>query len=138
MEYKILDYNEGMFELNSEFEMPKDSPTEISLMIAPVFLYKDDSDIVGLQFSLFYKAGDVELLKYGYVATVAVKDWQSIAADGVNASEIATELKDAWDAVLNYGRGSLTSRTKDTQLSGLRIPDIPLEQMQKIIRVVKM
>lgn len=138
MEYKILNYSEGLFELNGEFEMPKDSPTEISLMIAPVLLYKDDSDIVGLQFSLFYRTGEVDLLKYGYVATVAVKDWQSIAVNGVDASEIASELKDAWDAVLNYGRGSLASKTKDTQLSGLRIPDIPLEQMQKIIRVVKL
>lgn len=138
MKYKILNYSEGMFELNSEFEMPKDSPTEISLMIAPVLLYKSDSDVVGLQYSLFYKTGEVELLKYGYVATVAVQDWQSIVAEGVNSPEIATELKEAWDAVLNYGRGSLASKTKDTQLSGLKIPDIPLEQMQKIIRVVKM
>lgn len=138
MEYKILNYNEGMFELNSEFAMPKDGATEISLMIAPALLYKEDSNIVGLQFSLFYKTGETELLKFGYVATVAVMNWQSIIAAGISSHEIAIELKEAWDAVLNYGRGALASKTAGTQLSGLKIPDIPTEQMQKIIRVVKM
>lgn len=138
MEYKILNYNEGMFELNSEFAMPKDVATEISLMIAPALLYKEDSNIVGLQFSLFYKTGETELLKFGYVATVAVMNWQSIIAVGISSHEIAVELKEAWDAVLNYGRGALASKTAGTQLSGLKIPDIPTEQMQKIIRVVKM
>lgn len=137
MEYKILNYNEGLFELNNEFIMPKESATNISLMIAPVLLFKEDSDIIGLQLSLFYSTGAIELLRYGYVVTVAVKDWGAMVAEGLCPQKLAVELKDAWNAVLNYGRGVLSTKTKDTQLSGLKIPDIPLEQMQKNIHIVK-
>lgn len=138
MEYKILDYNEGLFELNSEFEFSKDSETEISLMIAPVLLYRDDSDIVGLQFTVFYRSDETEILKFGYVATIAVNGWGDIVSGGMASDVVATELKEAWDEVLQHGRDVLNAKIQNTPLKDLSIPDVPMDSLKKIVRIVKM
>lgn len=137
MEYKILNYNEGIFELNQDFSMPKDTKTEISVRIAPMILYKDDTNIIGMQLALFYRANDQDILKFGYVVSVVVNDWEQLIANGTNPSTIANELREAWDAVINYGRGVLNTKLKDSNYSDLIIPDIPTEYLQKILRIEK-
>lgn len=137
MEYKIEGFSEGVFELNESFSIPNGIETEVLLHMLPIIFYRQDSDIIGMQLTLLYRAKDTEILKYGYIASVKVNGWQQIVSEGNDVEFIANELKEAWKSVVNYGRGVIQTKLNSSKCKGLIIPDIPLEFLKKTLKVKK-
>lgn len=135
MEFRILNFDEGVFDINKDFILPKEKEITISVNIRPVFRYAIGSDVVVCQLTLKYQHEDIIILTYGFAVAVAVKDWCEFIKESPEKDEIVKYIFEVWNASVNAGRGVLMEKTKGTELSKFIIPDIPIDKLIQILRL---
>lgn len=137
MEFKIINFDEGIFELNHKISLPKDREVSISVRLLPILRYSINSDVVVCQLTLKYSFEDKDLLTYGFAVAVAINGWKEFISTNPEETTIVSEILGAWNASVNVGRGVLIDKTKDTEFKQFLIPDIPEGKLSSILRIEK-
>jgi len=138
MDFKILHYNEGIFNIDTEYVIPKDKDNvEVTLCLKPVLKYSDELDIIGCQLTLQYSIEEHTVIKYGYIVVIEVAGWRQHIKTLHDKQDFADSTFNIWGAVVNYGRGVLEEKLKDTQFKSMTIPEIPKEQLAKSLQLDK-
>ena len=137
MDFKIINFDEGIFDLNHEISLPKDREVSITVRLLPIFRYSTSSEIVVCQLTLKYSFEDNDLLTYGFAVAVAAKGWKEFVNTNPEKDAIVSPIYGAWNASINAGRGVLIDKTKDTEFKQFLIPDIPEDKLKTILRIEK-
>jgi len=137
MDFKIINFDEGVFRKNEEISLPNDREVSINVRLLPIFRYTMDSEVVVCQLTLKYSFEDNELLTYGFAVAAAVNGWKEFINTNPEKDAIVSEIYGVWNASVNAGRGVLIDKMKDTKFKQFLIPDIPEDKLKSILRIEK-
>lgn len=136
MEFEILRYEEGVFDLNEQFKPNPDATSiDIAVGVQPVFKYVEGKDIVGIQLTFRYSFEEQRILTYGYILNVKIDGWNEFATSKPSGDEIVEKTYDVWCAAVNYGRGVLEEKLPDNFSYELVLPTLPKELLKKNLAV---
>ena len=135
MDFRITNFDEGVFILNEDISFPKDREILINVKVFPIFRYSADMDVVVCQLTLKYYFEKTNLLTYGFAVAFGVKGWIDFISTNPDRQAIIDEIFNMWNASVNVGRGVLIDKTKNTQLKQFPIPDISKEKLNAILQI---
>lgn len=135
MDFRVLNFDEGVFSPNTRFSLPQSKELTISVNIRPLFRYTLYSDVVVCQLTLQYFYEQTELLTYGFAVASAINGWREFIKSDPQKEEIIKRIFDVWNASVNLGRGVLIEKIKETEFKHFFIPDIPLNRLVSILRL---
>lgn len=133
MDFRILNFDEGVFKENKDFVVPKDKEITVNVNLRPVFRYTLDSDVVVCQLTLTYFHEETELLRYGFAVASAIKGWPEFIHTKPEKECIVNSILDVWNASVNVGRGVFIEKIKATEFKQFLIPDIPIDRLVSIL-----
>lgn len=133
MDFRILNFDEGVFMENKDFVVPKDKEITVNVNLRPVFRYTLVSDIVVCQLTLTYFHDETELLRYGFAVASVLKGWSEFIHSNPEREAIINNIWGVWNASVNVGRGIFIEMIKATEFKQFLIPDIPVERFDTIL-----
>ena len=135
MDFRILNFDEGVFMENKDFVVPKNKEITVNVNLRPVFRYTLDSDVVVCQLTLTYFQEETELLRYGFAVASAIKGWPGFIHSKPEKETIINNIWDVWNASVNVGRGVFIEKIKDTEFKQFLSTEIPVERIGAILRL---
>ena len=140
VELNIIDFKEGKFFFNKNFEYSEEVRKNIRLEILPELICKQGSDVAYIRLTSIYKADDVVVMSYDISLGFIIKDWSASMAD---TSEEEIKKHDALIAMANivigFFRGALAVHAKGSKLENAFFPYLKIDEFVSNIhlRLVK-
>lgn len=140
----IINYREGIYRYNSDLleSTEKASDTDIRLEVTGIIRLKPDIEALGFQLTFGYTIGEVELLRFGFIITMAIPGWIPLTSnDMIDTSSKEAENKTVREiifsrapeqirslcrAAIDFARGALSAKLIDTTETPIEIPDFSI------------
>ncbi|MDE6483979.1 MAG: hypothetical protein K2L14_01100 [Duncaniella sp.] len=140
----IINYREGIYNLNSELmkSTADADDADIQLEVTGIIRLKPDFEALGFQLTFGYFIGEAELLRFGFIITMAIPGWiplttndkidkSSKEAENKSIREIIfsrapEQIRSLCRAAIDFARGALSAKLTDTTETPIEIPDFSI------------
>lgn len=140
LDLNIIDFKEGKFFFNKNFEYTEETRRNVTLEILPELIYKQGSDVAYIRLTVIYKAGNVVVMSYDISLGFIIKDWSASIVDK-SEEEIRTldALTAMADIMIGFFRGALAVHAKGSEMEKTFFPHLRLDEFVSNIhlRIVK-
>lgn len=129
IELNIIEFKEGKFFFNKNFEYTEDIRKNIRLELRPELIYKQGSDVAYMRLACIYNAGDVVVMSYDISLGFIIKNWAtSISNKSVEEIRTNRALSTMVDILLGFFRGALAVQAKGSELENAFFPFIGIDE----------